>query len=134
MALATTSTKPYLIRAIYEWIVDNDLTPFIAVDTKNPDVYVPKDFIKDDQIILNIAPRATNKLRIGNDAIEFQARFSGVVWDIFVPIDSTLAIYAKENNEGMMFNQIENTVSNKKAKKPKLSLVEGELSNKNPES
>lgn len=130
MAPATTSTKPYLIRAIYEWISDNNLTPFIAVDTRNPDVYVPKDFIKDDQIILNIAPKATNKLRIGNDAAEFQARFSGVVWDIFVPIDSIIAIYAKENNEGMIFNQTENTQPSKKAKKPNLSLVEGELARK----
>lgn len=124
---AITSSKPYLVRAIYEWILDNNLTPFIAVDTTIPEVFVPKKFIKDDKIVLNIAPIATHNLRIGNDALEFQARFSGISHDIYVPIAAIMAIYASENNQGMMFPKEESSPQTTPAgkPKPKLSVIQG---------
>jgi stringent starvation protein B len=99
-----TPRRPYFIRAMYEWISDNHLTPYIAVNAELPNVNVPQNYIKDGRIVLDISLNATNKLRTGNDAVEFDARFGGKVTHVFIPINAVLAIYAKENNLGMIFS------------------------------
>lgn len=100
-----TSLKPYLIRSIYEWIIDNDLTPHLLVDAENTNAILPQDFIEDGKIVLNIRPAAIQGLSLGNDEIEFNARFSGRPMHIVAPIAAVLAIYAKENGKGMIFDQ-----------------------------
>lgn len=96
------STKPYLLRAIWEWCCDNGFTPYIAVQVDARTV-VPREFVKDGQIVLNIGPDATNKLNIGNDLIEFQGRFGGVARQLSVPVEQVSAIYSRENGAGMAF-------------------------------
>lgn len=96
------STKPYLLRALYEWCCDNSLTPHLVVVVDDR-TKVPREHIQDGQIVLNIAPHATNRLNMGNDWIEFQARFGGVARDLSVPVDNVAAIYARENGAGMAF-------------------------------
>jgi stringent starvation protein B len=98
----TTSTRPYLIRALHEWCGDNGLTPYVTVLVDNT-VQVPKEFVKDGEIVLNIGFDATTGLQLGNEFLEFKARFGGVVRDIFVPVDQVMAIFAKENGQGMAF-------------------------------
>ncbi|MEE9321863.1 MAG: ClpXP protease specificity-enhancing factor [Granulosicoccus sp.] len=104
-----TSSRPYLIRALYEWIVDNGFTPYMLVDTAQDVVEVPRAFIENGRIILNISPEATHSLALGNDAVTFNARFSGAAMDVRVPVSSVLAIYARENGQGMMFNESDDT-------------------------
>ncbi len=96
------STKPYLIRAIHEWCCDHGFTPYITVKT-GKHTRVPREFVHDGQIVLNIAYEATGHLKIANDGITFQARFGGVARDISVPIGNVIAIYARENGAGMAF-------------------------------
>jgi stringent starvation protein B len=96
------STRPYLIRGLYEWCTDNGFTPFIAV-LVDERVRVPNEFVKDGEIVLNISFDATSALKLGNDYIEFKGRFGGVARDILVPVDRVLAIYARENGQGMAF-------------------------------
>jgi stringent starvation protein B len=96
------STKPYLLRAIWEWCNDNGFTPYVAVEVDSR-TRVPREFIRDGQIVLNIGPDATNKLQMGNDLIEFQARFGGVARELSVPVARVSAIYARENGAGMAF-------------------------------
>jgi stringent starvation protein B len=98
----SSSTRPYLIRALYEWCTDNALTPFIAV-LADDSVRVPNEYIKDGEIVLNISFDATSALKLGNDYIEFKGRFGGVARDILVPVNRVLAIYARENGQGMAF-------------------------------
>lgn len=100
-----TSSRPYLIRALYEWIVDNQFTPFMLVDAASDDVVVPRTFVEGGRIILNISPDATHSLMLGNDLIAFNARFSGAAMDVSVPVASVLAVYARENGQGMMFEE-----------------------------
>ena len=100
-----TSSRPYLIRALYQWIVDNGVTPYILVDAAYPGVDVPPQYIQDNKIVLNIAPMAVQALTLGDDEITFNARFSGKPMDLYVPIASVLAIYAKENGQGMMLTE-----------------------------
>ncbi|MCX7093453.1 MAG: ClpXP protease specificity-enhancing factor [Methylobacter sp.] len=100
-----TSLKPYLIRSIYEWIIDNSLTPHLLVDAENPNAILPKEFIEDGKIVLNIRPQAIQGLSLGNEEIEFNARFSGKPMRISTPVSAVLAIYAKENGKGMIFDQ-----------------------------
>lgn len=102
-----TPNRPYMIRAIYEWLSDNNLTPYILVDTSQKGVIVPSQHIQDNQIILNIVAHAVHQLDISNDAIQFSARFSGVSQDIYVPMSSVLGIYAKENGVGLFFDPSE---------------------------
>jgi stringent starvation protein B len=99
------SNKPYLLRALNEWILDNDQTPHLIVDVNATDVEVPEQAIQDGKLVLNIAPQATRNLEMGNDSITFQARFSGASHNIYLPIDAVMAIYARENGQGMMFAQ-----------------------------
>jgi stringent starvation protein B len=96
------STKPYLIRAIYEWCNDSGFTPYIAV-AAGEGVRVPPEHVKNGEIVLNVSALATNRLTLGNQAIEFQARFGGVARDVYVPIERVIAIYARENGQGMAF-------------------------------
>jgi stringent starvation protein B len=98
----TTSTRPYLIRALYEWCTDNGLTPYIAVRVDET-VQVPREYVKNDEIVLNISLDATSSLNLGNDFIEFKARFAGTARDILVPVRRVIAIYARENGQGMAF-------------------------------
>jgi len=101
-ALDSTSTRPYLIRALYEWCTDNGLTPYVAV-LVDDSVQVPREYVKDGEIVLNISFDATSSLKLGNDFIEFKARFAGTSREILVPIGRVIAIYARENGQGMAF-------------------------------
>ena len=98
-----SSNKPYLLRALNEWILDNGQTPHIIVDINAQNLQVPQEAIQDGKLVLNIAPQATRQLEMGNDAISFEARFSARSFEIFLPIDAVMAIYARENGQGMMF-------------------------------
>lgn len=98
----TSSTRPYLIRALYEWCTDNGLTPYVAVRV-DESVQVPREYVKDGEIVLNVSMDATSSLKLGNEFIEFKARFAGTAREIMVPIDRVLAIYARESGQGMSF-------------------------------
>ena len=100
-----TSSRPYLVRAIYEWIVDNGLTPHLLVDTSGEEAQVPREYIQEGRIILNVDPTAVVGLDIANDFIGFSARFGGTPRQIIVPVHCVLAIYARENGQGMMFTE-----------------------------
>lgn len=95
--------RPYLVRAYYDWLLDNNLTPHLVVDAMLPGVQVPMDFVRDGQIVLNIAPRAVGNLELGNDAIRFNARFGGIPQQVDVPMAAVLALYARENSAGTLF-------------------------------
>ena len=99
----TVSTKPYLIRAIYDWCTDAGFTPYVAVAVDET-VRVPMEFVKNGEIVLNVSALATNRLQIANDSISFQARFSGVAREVFVPLERVVAVYARENGQGMAFD------------------------------
>ena len=103
--MSEVSTKPYLIRAIHEWCVDQGLTPYLAVAVDRRTL-VPRNFVQDGQIVLNISPDATQSLVMGNEMIAFQARFGGVAQNISVPVDNVTAIYARENGHGMAFEPV----------------------------
>jgi len=123
-----TSLKPYLIRSIYEWIIDNDLTPHLLVDADNSNAILPQQFIEDGKIVLNIRPQAVQGLTLGNNEIQFSARFSGKPMNIVAPIKAIMAIYAKENGKGMIFDQEdeepeETPPENKPPTRPTLRVV-----------
>jgi len=99
-----TSSRPYIIRAIYEWIVDNDCTPHLLVDANGLGVVVPTAYVSDGQIVLNISPTAVVSLQMANDAVTFNGRFGGQPIDIYAPIESIMGIYARENGQGMIFD------------------------------
>lgn len=126
-----TSNKPYLIRAIYDWILDNNCTPYILVNANYPELQLPRDFVKDGRIILNISPMACRGLHLNTDRIVFTARFSGKAEQVVVYPAAVLAIYAKENGSGMEFGDDDSspppadtsTSSGGKKGKPQLTLV-----------
>ncbi|HEX5389629.1 MAG TPA: ClpXP protease specificity-enhancing factor [Burkholderiaceae bacterium] len=99
---STPSTRPYLIRALHEWCTDNGFAPYLAVQVDGS-VQVPREFVKNNEIVLNVSFDATSGLKLGNDYVEFKARFGGVARDIIVPISHVVAIYARENGQGMAF-------------------------------
>ena len=99
-----TPTRPYMVRAIYQWIEDNALTPYLMVDATAKNVKIPTEHVQDGRIVLNIASRATGNMSMQNDYINFSARFGGVSQDIWVPLIAVLGIYAKENSQGMFFD------------------------------
>lgn len=101
--MAMTPNKPYLIRAFYDWIVDNQLTPYILVDASYPGTQVPLEHVRNDRIVLNISPSATRGLLLENDRIVFTARFSGQTEQLFISPNAVLEIYAKENGRGIAF-------------------------------
>ncbi|WDY58887.1 ClpXP protease specificity-enhancing factor [Pseudomonas sp. PSKL.D1] len=97
------SSRPYLVRALYEWIVDNDCTPHMLVNAEYPAVQVPQGFASDGQIVLNISPSAVRSLHMDNEAVSFEGRFGGVSHSLYVPAGAILGIYARENGQGMVF-------------------------------
>ena len=101
-ALESTSTRPYLIRALYDWCTDNGFTPYVAVLVDDT-VQVPREYVKNGEIVLNISFDATSSLKLGNEFIEFKARFAGTAREIMVPVNRVIAIYARENGQGMAF-------------------------------
>lgn len=115
-----TSTRPYLVRAIYEWILDNRMTPHILVDATYPGTQVPAEFVENGQIILNIAPSAVHGLVVGNDWVHFSARFGGVSRNIEFPCEAVLGIFSRENHQGMIFPPAES-----EAAEPDSAEVEG---------
>lgn len=132
------SNRPYLLRALYEWIVDNQLTPHLLVNAEMPGVDVPTQYVQEGKIILNTAPRAVHHLHISNQAVEFDASFSGQPLNVYIPIQAVLAIYARENGRGMAFNpeeELEEGINvdkelpptpakhTHKPRKPKLTIV-----------
>lgn len=133
-----SSSQPYLIRAIYDWIIDNEFTPYLLVNAENDYAMIPRDYVEDGKIVLNINPSAISDLQLGNDYIMFNARFSGKAMEVSVPIAAVLAIYARENGQGMMFDESNNNLpptppedttpsdqpqQSKKPKKPQLKVV-----------
>ncbi|KLJ01070.1 ClpXP protease specificity-enhancing factor [Luteimonas sp. FCS-9] len=100
-APAMTSHRPYLLRALYEWIADNGMTPHILVDARRPGVRVPAHAVQDGRVVLNIADRAVARLEMDNDSVRFSARFGGVSQSVVVPIAAVLAVYARETGQGM---------------------------------
>lgn len=123
-ASESSSTRPYLIRALYEWCTDNGYTPFIAVLVDDT-VRVPNEYVKDGEIVLNISFDATSSLTLGNEFIEFKGRFGGVARDIYVPVGRVLAIYARENGQGMAFPMLAATAVAKDSAevKPKSTVL-----------
>ncbi|MDA7415460.1 ClpXP protease specificity-enhancing factor [Xenophilus arseniciresistens] len=101
-ALESSSLRPYLIRALYEWCTDNGFTPYLAVQV-DENVQVPREYVKNGEIVLNVSYDATSSLKLGNEFIEFKARFAGTARDIIVPVGRVVAIYARENGQGMAF-------------------------------
>lgn len=100
-----TSSRPYLLRAIYDWIVDNQMTPYLLVNAESPEVQVPFEYVNNGKIMLNIAPEAVQGLDMTGTEISFNARFSGKATHVSMPVSAALAIYAKENGRGMVFNE-----------------------------
>ena len=136
--MSMSSSRPYLIRALYEWIVDNDCTPYILVDALHEGVMVPQDYVNQEgQVVLNVSPNAVKDYAIDNTGLSFSARFGGVPTDIYVTCSAILGIYAKENQQGMIFDpQVEpdgppppkgekkqNAPSNTNSKRPNLRIV-----------
>ena len=97
------SSRPYLVRALYDWIVDNGCTPYVLIDAHIPGVEVPQQYVKDGQIVLNVSPGAVANLLITNEDICFRGRFGGIAVDILAPMGAVLGIYARENGQGMVF-------------------------------
>ncbi|MGI9251467.1 MAG: ClpXP protease specificity-enhancing factor [Pseudohongiellaceae bacterium] len=120
------SSRPYLVRALYKWILDNGCTPYVMVNALDPAVEVPQEYVKDGQIVLNIAPSAVEELAIANDSLSFHGRFAGITRQVYVPASAIMGIYAKENGQGMEFapgDKSPEKPSEKPPEKPKLSGV-----------
>ena len=100
-----TPSRPYLIRALYEWILDNGMTPYVLVDVENDEVIVPQQYVENGRIVLNVNPSAVQNLQLGNELLELDARFSGQPMHVSVPVMSVMAIYARENGKGMVFTE-----------------------------
>lgn len=111
------AAKPYLLRAIYEWCGDSGLTPYLSVKV-NDSTRVPKEYVKDGEIVLNISQTASRNLKLGNDLIQFTARFNGVSTEISIPIDSVLAIFSKETGRGLFFHAKDNEQQKSDSKPP----------------
>jgi len=122
-----TSNRPYLIRAMHEWLLDNQCTPHLLVDAEAPGVDVPRQHVKEGKIVLNIGPQAVEQLIISNDEVSFTARFGGVPQLVYLPVSAVLAIYARENGRGMMFSEEESSPepddSGPKPTRPSLKVV-----------
>ena len=103
MEYKVSPKRPYLLRAYYDWLVDNNFTPYLVVDATYLGVNVPVEYVKDGQIVLNLSANATGNLQLTNDFIQFNARFKGVSRELYIPMGAALAIYARENGDGVMF-------------------------------
>jgi len=119
----TPSTRPYLVRALYEWCTDNGFTPYVAVRVDDS-VRVPREYVKNGEIVLNISFDATSSLKLGNEFIEFKARFAGVARDIMVPLNRVIAIYARESGQGMAF-PLEDSATPQAPAKAQAGMQEG---------
>lgn len=104
MSTELIPTRPYLLRAIYQWASENQLTPYLLVNAEEPGVVVPRQHVQDGQIVLNIAPHAVHQLLLDNDAISFSARFGGVSQQLYIPMYAVLGLYARENGQGLFFD------------------------------
>ncbi len=102
--ITVTPTRPYLVRAIYDWIQDNQLTPYLVVNADEPNVSVPRQHVKDGQIVLNIAAHAVQQLHIDQETIQFSARFGGVSQLVYAPMRAVIGLYARENGQGLFFD------------------------------
>lgn len=129
-----TPKRPYLLRAFYEWIVDNGLTPHVLVDATYENVVVPRQYVKNGSIVLNISPGAVHALHMDNDAVSFSARFNGASFSVYLPMPALKAIYARENQQGASFYDSEYAaVEPEKAKEmavERLEIVEGSKADK----
>ena len=105
--IETSPKRPYLVRAFYDWIVDNGLTPHVLVNASMENVQVPQNYVKDDSIVLNLSPGAVHDWYMDNDAISFSARFNGSAFPIYLPMQAVMAIYARENQDGLSFHDAE---------------------------
>ena len=130
--ITMTSSRPYLLRAIYQWIVDNNMTPYILVDANAEAVQVPTEHVTNGKIILNVSPMAVMGLELGDEAVNFNARFSGRPMFVNAPVNAVLAIYSKENGRGMVFTEEDDSGSptpsptggdQPKSRQPKLRVV-----------
>ncbi len=126
-----TSSKPYMIRAVYEWLMDNALTPHVLVATDMPMVEVPVEYVRDGRIVLNISTSAVQGLHMANDALTFSARFGGVPRSLYIPVTAVLGIYARENGQGMFFEDDEPQPP-EDAQPPKQPDPSGEAAAKRP--
>lgn len=117
------STKPYLVRAFYDWILDSGCTPYVAINATLPNCYVPKEHVQNGEIVFNISPQAVRQLNITNDFIEFNASFSGSILTISAPIKAILAIYAEENGQGMFFDSEDETTTDLNADAEPLQTI-----------
>ena len=126
---ARTSKRPYLLRAMHDWMADNGETPHLIVDSEYPGVEVPRAYVKDGKVVLNLSTTATQHLLLGNTTLEFNARFAGVVHHVSVPIAAVLGIYARETGEGMVFSEQDlvpeppNKSPDDTGKRPQLKIV-----------
>src|SRR5512139_3207127 len=102
-----TSSRPYLIRALYDWIIDNAMTPHLLVDAEFSGCEVPRQYVNEGRIVFNVNPAAVDGLTLGNEFVMFSARFSGTPMNVTIPVMAVLAIYARENGRGMVFNEDE---------------------------
>ncbi|MGK0499520.1 MAG: stringent starvation protein B [Oceanicoccus sp.] len=102
--MTMTSSRPYIVRALYEWILENDCTPHVLVNAMADHVEVPQQYVKNGQIVLNVSPSAVMDLLLTNEMVQFSGRFGGVSMDIFVPMSAVMGIYARENGQGMIFD------------------------------
>ena len=102
--MSMTSSRPYIMRALYQWILDNECTPYVLVNAMASGVEVPQQYVKDGQIVLNISPMSVVDLVIGNDSMRFNGRFGGISTDIHVPVSAVIGVYARENGQGMVFD------------------------------
>lgn len=132
-----TPRRPYLVRAMYEWLLDNQLTPHLAVDADYPGCQVPWQFVQDGQIILNISPSAVTNFTADNDAVQFNARFSGNPHRVIVPMGAILALYARENGAGSMFEPepyYENPTAISPVSEPVTESTKGETAEKDSDT
>ncbi|MGM0988466.1 MAG: ClpXP protease specificity-enhancing factor [Pseudomonadota bacterium] len=121
------SSRPYIARALYQWLLDNELTPYIVVDAEQAGVEVPRQFVQNGQIVLNLAPTAVRDFAMENEAVSFSARFGGRPMQVMVPIEAMIAIYARENGVGMVFGHepvIPTEAVDAEEKEPRLNEVE----------
>ena len=129
--------RPYLLRAFYEWLLDNQLTPHLVVDVTLPGVLVPMEYARDGQIVLNIAPRAVGNLELANDEVRFNARFGGVPRQVSVPLAAVLAIYARENGAGTMFEPeaaYDEEASDERESDTVMSVIDGDKPDHNDDT
>ncbi len=122
-----TSSRPYLIRAMYQWMVDNGTTPHLLVDATDDKVQIPRRYVENNKIVLNIGPMAVQGLTLGNEDVSFNAKFAGNPMEIVVPVEYVMAIYTRENGQGMMFGDDEDQPppgpENKPSSRPSLRVV-----------